>query len=92
MINFDILEDRKRILMYSIRYCITRRSYALSDAKELILAYGNDLQPYLLYTLLDDIEYEILLCEKENNNNFKSQFIFLKNLVKEILYEKGIEE
>jgi hypothetical protein len=92
MINFDILEDRKRILMYSIRYCITRRSYALSDAKELILFYGKDLQHHLLYTLIDDVEYEIAQCDRTKDNYCKTQLIFLKNLIKEILYEKGIRE
>lgn len=92
MIDFDDVKDRMRILMYALRYAISRRSYALSDAKELILAYGKDLQPHLLYTLIDDVEYEISQCDRTKDNYCKTQLVFLQNLIKEILYEKGIRE
>lgn len=92
MINFDNVKDRMRIIMYALRYAISRRSYALSDAKEILLVYGKDLQPYLLYSLLEDIQYEINRCGTENMLGCKTELILMQNIVKELLLEKGIEE
>ena len=91
-IDFDILKDRMRIIMYALRYAISRRSYALSDAKEILLVYGKDLQPYLLYSLLEDIQYEINRCGTENMLGCKTELILMQNIVKELLLEKGIKE
>lgn len=92
MINFDNVKDRMRILMYTLRYAISRRSYALSDAKEILLVYGKDLQPHLLYTLIDDIQYEVNRCGTENMLGCKTELILMQNIVKELLLEKGIKE
>lgn len=92
MINFENPKDRMRILMYALRYAISRRSYALSDAKEILLVYGKDLQPHLLYSLLDDLQYEINRCGTENMLGCKTELILMQNLVKELLLEKGIKE
>lgn len=92
MINFDNVKDRMRIIMYALRYAISRRSYALSDAKEILLVYGKDLQPYLLYSLLEDIQYEINRCGTENMLGCKTELILMQNIVKELLLEKGIKE
>lgn len=92
MINFDNVKDRMRILMYALRYAISRRSYALSDAKEILLVYGKDLQPHLLYTLIDDIQYEVNRCGTENMLGCKTELILMQNIVKELLLEKGIKE
>lgn len=92
MIDFDNVKDRMRILMYALRYAISRRSYALSDAKEILLVYGKDLQPHLLYSLLDDLQYEINRCGTENMLGCKIELILMQNLVKELLLEKGIKE
>lgn len=91
-IDFDILKDRMRIIMYALRYAISRRSYALSDAKEILLVYGKDLQPHLLYSLLDDLQDEINRCGTENMLGCKTELILIQNLVKELLVEKGIKE
>lgn len=92
MINFDNVKDRMRILMYALRYAISRRSYALSDAKEILLVYGKDLQPHLLYTLIEDIQYEVNRCGTENMLGCKTELILMQNIVKELLLEKGIKE
>ena len=92
MINFENLKDRMRIVMYALRYAISRRSYALSDAKEILLVYGKDLQPHLLYSLLEDIQEEINRCGIENMLGCKTELILMQNLVKELLLEKGIKE
>nr|DAO30955.1 MAG TPA: hypothetical protein [Ackermannviridae sp.] len=92
MIDFDDVKDRMRILMYALRYAISRRSYALSDAKEILLVYGKDLQPHLLYSLLDDLQYEINRCGTETMLGCKTELIFMQNIVKELLLEKGIKE
>lgn len=92
MINLEIKNDRNRILMYALRYAISRRSYALSDAKEILLEYGKDFQPHLLYSLLEDIQEEINRCGTENMLGCKTELILMQNLVKELLLEKGIKE
>lgn len=92
MINLDTLNDRNRVLMYALRYAISRRSYALSDAKEILLVYGKDLQPHLLYSLLEDIQDEINRCGTENMVGCKTELILIQNIVKELLLEKGIKE
>ena len=92
MINFENPKDKMRILIYALRYAISRRSYALSDAKEILLVYGKDLQPHLLYSLLEDIQEEINICGTENMLGCKTELILMKNLVKELLLEKGIKE
>ena len=92
MIDFNNIKDRNRILMYALRYAISRRSYALSDAKEILLEYGKDFQPHLLYSLLEDIQEEINRCGTENMLGCKTELILMKNLVKELLLEKGIKE
>lgn len=92
MIDFNNIKDRMRIIMYALRYAVSRRSYALSDAKEILLVYGKDLQPHLLYSLLDDLQYEINRCGTENMLGCKTELILMQNLVKELLLEKGIKE
>lgn len=92
MIDFDNIKDRMRIVMYALRYAISRRSYALSDAKEILLVYGKDLRPHLLYSLLEDIQEEINICGTENMVGCKTELILIQNIIKELLLEKGIKE
>nr|DAX46365.1 MAG TPA: hypothetical protein [Ackermannviridae sp.]DAY41511.1 MAG TPA: hypothetical protein [Ackermannviridae sp.] len=92
MIDFNNIKDRMRIIMYALRYAVSRRSYALSDAKEILLVYGKDLQPHLLYSLLDDIQDEINRCGTENMLGCKTELILIQNIIKELLLEKGIKE
>ncbi len=92
MIDFNNIKDRMRIIMYALRYAVSRRSYALSDAKEILLVYGKDLQPHLLYSLLDDLQDEINRCGTENMLGCKTELILIQNIIKELLLEKGIKE
>lgn len=80
--KFHITKENKRLVIYAIRYCITRKSYAVLDAIDYFKTYKDLFEINDLKHLLEDVRYYIFINTTEESYLKELENLILKEVKK----------